>query len=100
MSYILGEAMARYKRYAYAQTAMIPVSLEKQLMPGTLAFAIHVLVQRRGDRSSFDTRYNNAHTGCLAYAPQLLLKGVLLACSRGLISSRKIEQACQEHITF
>jgi hypothetical protein len=36
-----GEAMARYKSYDYAQMVMIPVSLEKQLMPGTLEFAIH-----------------------------------------------------------
>ena len=28
--------MARYKDYSYAQTMMIPVSFEKQILPGTL----------------------------------------------------------------
>ena len=37
--------MARYKRYDYKQSLMIPVSLEDQLMPGTLEFAIHTLVK-------------------------------------------------------
>jgi len=34
------------------------------------------------------------------HAPKLLLKVGLLAYSRGIISSRKIEQACRENITF
>jgi transposase len=100
MSYAPGEAMARYKSYDYAQTAMIPVSLEKQLVPGTLEFAIHVLVQRHIDISIFESRYKNDNTGCSAYDPKVLLKIVLLAYARGLISSRKIEQACRENITF
>jgi hypothetical protein len=37
--------MAKYKRYDYKQRLMIPVSLEEQLMPGTLEFAIHTLVE-------------------------------------------------------
>ena len=34
------------------------------------------------------------------YDPKILLKVVLLAYSRGLISSRKIEQACRENVVF
>jgi len=49
--------MARYKHYDYAQTMMVPVLLEKQLMPGTLEFAIHVLVQRHIDTTIFESRY-------------------------------------------
>src|SRR6266511_4129191 len=79
---------------------MIPVSLEKQLMPGTLEFAIHELIQRRIDTSIFDRTYHNDETGCSAYDPKILLKVVLLAYSRGILSSRKIEQACRENITF
>ena len=92
--------MARYKHYDYAQAVMIPVSLEKQLSPGTLEFAIHILVQRCLDTSLFESRYQNDDTGSPAYDPKLLLKVVLLAYSRGLISSRKIEQACRENVTF
>ncbi len=92
--------MAKYKPYDYAQGVMIPVSLEEQIMPGTLEFAIHTLVETRVDMSIFDDRYNNDETGCRAYDPKILLKVVLLAYSRGLIPSRKIERACRENVTF
>jgi transposase len=92
--------MARYKRYDYSQDVLIPVSLEGQLMPGTMEFAIHTLVETRMDISIFDERYKNDETGCWAYDPKVLLKVVLLGYSRGLISSRKIERACKENVTF
>jgi hypothetical protein len=33
--------MAKYRRYDYSQSVLIPVSLQEQLVPGTLEFAIH-----------------------------------------------------------
>ncbi|HSQ87027.1 MAG TPA: IS1182 family transposase [Desulfobacterales bacterium] len=92
--------MAKYKKYDYSQSLLIPVSLEDQLMPGTLEFAIHTLVEERMDISVFDVKYQNDETGRRAYAPKILLKIVLLAYSRGLISSRQIERACCENVTF
>jgi transposase len=92
--------MAKYKNYDYSQSLLIPVSLEDQLMPGTLEFAIHTLVETRMDMSVFDENYKNDETGRWAYDPKVLLKVVLLGYSRGLISSRKLEQACCENVTF
>src|SRR5512136_173959 len=92
--------MAKYKSYNYSQNVLIPVSLEDQLMPGTLEFAIHTLVETRIDTSIFDRRYGNDETGRLAYDPKILLKVVLFGYSRGLISSRQIERACKENVTF
>jgi transposase len=92
--------MARYKNYDYSQDVLIPVSLEEQLLPGTLEFAIHTLVETRMDTSIFDDRYRNDDTGRWAYDPKILLKIVLFGYSRGLISSRKIERACKENVTF
>ena len=92
--------MARYKTYDYRQRVLLPVSLEDQLMPGTLEFAIHTLVEKRLDMSVFQGKYRNDETGRAAYDPKILLKVVLLAYSRGLISSRKIEQACRENVVF
>ena len=46
--------MAKYKNYDYSQSLLIPVSLKDQLMPGTLEFAIHTLVEERLDVSVFD----------------------------------------------
>ncbi len=92
--------MAKYKPYDYRQSVLLPVSLEDQLMPGTLEFAIHTLVEKRLDMSVFHGKYQNDDTGRAAYDPKILLKMVLLAYSRGMISSRKIEQACRENIVF
>ena len=53
----------------------------------------HILEKHSGD-------YQNDQTGRCAYNPKVLLKVVLLAYSRGLISSRKIERACYENVIF
>ena len=92
--------MAKYKSYNYAQEVLIPVSLEDQIMPGTLEFAIHTLIETRMDMSVFDEKYRNDETGRSAYDPKVLLKVVLFGYSRGLISSRRIERCCKENITF
>ena len=68
--------------------------------PGPLEFAIHTLVEDRLDTSSFEQHYRNDETGRVAYDPKILLKIVLLGYARGLISSRKIEQACRENVVF
>jgi transposase len=92
--------MAKFKAYDYRQRVFLPVSLEDQLMPGTLEFAIHTLVETRLDTSGFEQQYRNDETGRTAYDPKILLKIVLLGYTRGLISSRKIEQACRENVVF
>jgi transposase len=92
--------MAKYKTYNYSQQVLLPVSLEDQIMPGTLEFAIHTLIETRMDMSVFDKRYRNDETGRSAYDPKVLLKVVLFGYSRGLISSRRIERCCKENITF
>jgi len=92
--------MARYRQYDYDQMIMVPVSLEDQLIPGTLEYAIHHVVEERLDLSLFEDRYCNDETGRKAIDPKVLLKIVLFGYSRGLISSRTLERACKENITF
>jgi len=92
--------MVKYKRYNYSQTVLLPVSLEDQLMPSTIEFAIHTLVEHRMDVSRFDERYTNDETGCKAYDPKVLLKVVLLCYARGITTSRKIERAYRENVLF
>ena len=86
--------MARDKIYYYRQRVCLPVSRDDQLMPGTLEFAINTLVDKRLDMSVFEGKYRNDETGGAAYHPKILLKAVLPAYSRGLVSSGKIEPAC------
>ena len=92
--------MAKFKRYDYSQKVLIPVSLQEQLVPGSLEFAIHTLIETRMDMSVFEGNYKNDATGRSAYDPKILLKVVLLGYARGLISSRQIERACCENVTF
>ncbi len=92
--------MARYKPYDYSQAMMMPVSLQEQLIPGTLEFAIHYLVDNDLELLALDSRFSNDDTGRPAYDPRVLLKVVLLAYSRGIIHSRKIERACRENVIF
>jgi transposase len=84
--------MAKFKAYDYRQRVFLPVSLEDQLMPGTLEFAIHTLVETRLDTSGFAHRYGNDETGRSAYDPKILLKIVLLGYARGLISSGSLNR--------
>jgi len=92
--------MAKFKDRDYAQDVLIAVSLEDQLKPGSLEFAIHTLVETRMDTSIFEDRYSNDETGRWAYNPKILLKIVLFGYSQGLISSRKLERACKKDVTF
>jgi transposase len=92
--------MAKYKAYDYDQLVMIPISLENQLEPGTLEYTINELVEKNIDLSVFEGRYQNDETGATAINPKVLLKVILFAYSRGMISSRQIEQACGENILF
>ena len=37
--------------------------------------------------------------GAAAYPPAMLLKLILFACSQGIVSNRRIERICREHVT-
>jgi transposase len=91
--------MARYKTID-TSPRFIAVDLERQLLPGTFEHALNYLVDHQLDLSRFDTRYKNDLTGASAYPPAMLLKVVLFAYSRGIVSSRDIERACREQVTF
>lgn len=92
--------MPRFKTYDYSQLMMVPVSLEEQLVPGTLEYAIHHVIEERVDTSIFDAKYRNEETGRTAYDPKVLLKVVLFAYARGILHSRRMERACRENVTF
>ena len=92
--------MAKYKPYDYRQGKLIPISLDKQILPGTFEHTLNYLIDNELDLSIFDNRYSNDLTGAPAYDPAILVKIILYAYSRGIISSRKIEQYCRENIIF
>jgi transposase len=92
--------MARYKEYSYEQTKLIPLSFSRQILPGTFEHALNFLIDNEFDLSPFEQRYHNDETGAPAYDPAILLKIILYAYSRGITSSRQIEQCCEQNIIF
>jgi transposase len=92
--------MPRFKSYSYEQRVFIPVSLEEQLLEGTLEHGIHHLIEERVQDEWFLELYDNDQTGRRAYPPKLLLKVILFGYSRGLSSSRDLERACKENVIF
>jgi transposase/C4-type Zn-finger protein len=92
--------MPRFMEYDYGQTKLLPVSFERQILPGTFEYTLAYLVDNELDLTVFNHRYKNDEEGRPAYDPAILLKIILLAYSRGITSSRKIERLCRENVTF
>jgi len=92
--------MARYKDYCYEQTKLLPISFHHQILPGTFEYTLNYLIDNEFDLSLFEQRYHNDEMGAPAYDPAVLLKIILYAYARGIISSRQIEQCCRQNIIF
>ena len=92
--------MANYKPDLSCQNKFIPIDFSRQILPGTFEFALSHIVDNRLDLSGFDAWYNNDKRGAAAYPPTVMLKIILLGYAHGLVSSRRIAQACETNITF
>jgi transposase len=90
--------MARYKHVDYGQMKLVPVSFAHQILPGSFESALSYLIDQELDLSAFEARFRNDDVGAPAYSPAVLLKIVLLAYSKGLVSSRAMEAACRENV--
>jgi transposase len=91
--------MPRFKPLDYS-SRFLAVDLTRQLHPGTFEYALHHLLDHEIDLSAIEARYANDEVGASAYDPRVLLKIVLLAYSRGIVSSRGMEAACREVVLF
>jgi len=91
--------MARYK-VVDTSPRFLPVDLSQQLLPGSFEHALNHLLDHELDLSGLDERFCNDETGAPAYPPATLLKLILFAYSRGIVSSREIERACRENVVF
>jgi Transposase DDE domain/Transposase domain (DUF772) len=91
--------MARYKDVD-SGLKLLAVDLSRQLLPGTFEHALSHWLDHELDLSHFDAHYRNDVAGSKAYPPGMLLKVVLFAYSQGIVSSRGMERACRDHVTF
>lgn len=73
--------MPRFKDYDQGQTVLLPVSFDRQILPGTFEYTFNCLVDHKLDLSIFHHKYNNDETGRPAYDLDrlfhFLLDGVL-----------------------
>ena len=92
--------MARYKDYNYGQMKMIPVSFERQILPGSFEQSLSWLIDNEVDLQAFEQHYSNDDSGRPAYDQNLLLKILFLDYSKGVTGSSPIERLCRENIFF
>jgi transposase len=79
---------------------MIPLSYADQIVEGSFEYALNEIVEEHLDLSVFEHRYRNDETGRSAYDPRVLLKVVLYGYYRGIVSSRRIAEACRRNVVF
>ena len=91
--------MARFKPVQRG-LMLLPIDFSQQIVPGSFEHALCFLVDHELDLSELRGRYRNDEQGASAYDPAVLLKIILLAYSRGLIGSRRIEAACRQNVLF
>lgn len=91
--------MARFKPVDMSPR-FVAVDLHSQVLPGTFEHALCHLIDHEIDLSELEARYRNDDNGAPAYAPSVLLKIVLLAYSRGIVSSRAMQRACRQNVLF
>jgi transposase len=89
--------MPRFKNTEEKQNMFLPFNLSKQLIPGTFEYTSNIVINKL-DLSEIKSKYNNDIKGAKAYPPKILLKIIINAYAKGIISSRKIEaQSTREH---
>jgi transposase len=91
--------MARYKTIDRS-SRFVAVDFSRQLLPGTFEHALDYLIEHELELRELGARFCNDRTGAPAWPPALLLKVILFAYSRGIVGSRRIEQACRENVVF
>jgi len=82
------------------QMKMLPIAFDKQILPDSFEYSLCYLIDHEIDQKIFHHRYVNDVNGRPAYDPAILLKIIILAYSKGITSSRKIEALCRENIIF
>jgi transposase len=86
--------------YDVDQVTLVPVLFSDQILAGSFEYALNEIVDQHIDMRPFESRYNNDETGRLAYDPAILLKIVLFGYYKGIVSSRRLAEACKRNVQF
>jgi transposase len=88
-----------FRPWEVDQTRLFPPSVKDFVPEGHLAHFIREVVREDLDLSAVLSTYQESR-GQPPYHPALMVALLLYAYSRGVYSSRKIEQACEERVDF
>jgi hypothetical protein len=86
--------MPRFKPMDRAMK-LLPIDLSVQFPPGTFEHALSHPIDHELNLRGFDECFHNDESGAPVFAASVMLKVILYAYSRGIISSREIATACQ-----
>jgi len=92
--------MAKYKQTeaSNGQGMFLSVNLKDQLMPGTLEYMLDKLIGSKINVDVFDKNYKNDKTGAKAIPPRVLVKIIIYGYSKGIKSSRALDEMCRNNI--
>jgi len=92
--------MAKYKQTeaSNGQGMFLSVNLKDQLVPGTLEYMLDKLIGSKIDVGMFDKNYKNDKTGAKAIPPRVLVKIIIYGYSKGIKSSRALDELCRNNI--
>src|SRR5574344_770148 len=90
-------AKPKFKSYNQGQVSLFPPSLDEKVPKNSPARIINQIVDNLDLSKVFDT-YKGG--GTTAYNPRMMLKVVLYGYLNNIYSSRKIEQALTDRVTF
>jgi len=88
-----------YRPWEPDQLWLLPPSPSEWLEEGDLVYFLLDTV-RELDLSAITLKYEREERGFPPYHPRMMVTLLLYAYSRGIFSSRRIEQACRERVTF
>src|SRR5664279_4003524 len=71
-----------------------------RFVEGSFEYALNEIVEKDLDLTVFEHRYRNDETRRSAYDPRVLLKVVLYGYYRGIVSGRRIAEACRRNVVF
>jgi transposase len=88
-----------YRLWNPNQQWLLPPSVQDWLPENDLVYFMLDTVNEL-DISAITAKYEQEERGCPPYNPRMMVALLLYAYCRGIFSSRKIMQACEERLTF
>jgi len=91
--------MRPFHPYTPDQAALLPATMDEWVSPNDPVRVVREIVSGQLDLSAFLRAYETER-GRPPYHPQAMVGLLLYGCCRGIVSSRRLAQACHQDISF